>query len=274
MIPKQLAYKGLLQAAAFAVAAGFAPILAQAQEHSGPSSELSKVLRVQSSPANAQPEVGYARRQIIKEAATGLGARAGLTDRSREIYRQLDGRAMALDLRFNFNTLVIGSSVLPPVISEARDVVALEALAMRTAAGVFRIDEPARFAMPTPTWRDWLYLGLDSSEVSVPTLGSNGPGSDAEQKLWEHYVREGYEIGRQQAGVALDLNLARLQRAHEGMSRYYELWQRGMVSAPIVAVSSEVVVQEDPTTISVGNTLRRITKPSQFQPDRAWKPLE
>ena len=145
---------------------------------------------------------------------------------------------------------------------------------MRTAVGVFRIDDPARFAMPTPTWRDWLYLGLDAGPVGVPTLGANGPATPGERQLWEQLVREGYEVGRQQAQDVFDLNLARLERTVWGMTRYFDLWQRGMVSAPVVATAREVVVREDARTISVGNTLYRITEQADFRPHQHWTPLE
>lgn len=236
--------------------------------------DLDRVLQITSAASQPKDEIGYARQQVLREAGVGLGARAGLADRSREILGILDTRAAQLDSRFNFNNLVIGNNVLPPSISESRDVVAFEDDAMRTAAGVFRIDEHARFSMPTPTWRDWLYIGLDSGPVSVPNLGVNGPNNETEKRLWQSLVKEGYEAGRAQAQAVFDANLARLERAHAGMVRYFDLWQRGMVSAPLIASSSEVVVREDDSTISVGNTLRRITKPADFQPFEGWKPLE
>ena len=115
------------------------------------SSQMDAILGIGSSSAPSQERIGYAREQILRESAVALGARAGLSDRSREILARLDSRASQLDSRYNFNPMVIGASVLPPVISESRDVVALESTAMRVAGAVFKIDEPARFAMPTPT---------------------------------------------------------------------------------------------------------------------------
>jgi defect-in-organelle-trafficking protein DotC len=236
--------------------------------------DLDRVLQITSSSPQIVDEISYARQQVLREAAVGLGARAGLADRSRELLIILDARGPQLDQRFNFNSLVIGNSVLPPAISESKDVVAIENDAMRTAAGVFRIDEHARFAMPTPTWRNWLYMGLDSSPVVIPSLGINGPSSEAERRLWKTLVKEGYEAGRSQAQAVFDANLAHLERAHSGMVRYFDLWQRGMVSAPVIATASDVVIREDSQTISVGTTLRRITQPADFQPQSGWMPLE
>ena len=223
---------------------------------------------------NSTDKVSYVREQILKESAVALGARAGLSDRSRELMALLDSRAQALDTRYNFNPLVIGSSVLPPVISESKDVVALEAAAMRVAGAVFKIDEPARFAMPTPTWRDWLYVGLDAGAVTAPVLGANGPVGSAEQELWKRLVTQSYEQGKSQAQDVFDSNLALLERVHGGMQRYYDLWRRGMVSAPIIASNTDLVVREDANTIAVGNTLYRITAPTDFRDHQQWIPLE
>lgn len=238
------------------------------------SSQMDAILGIGSSSASTQERVGYAREQILRESAVALGARAGLSDRSRELVAVLDGRSAALDVRYNFNPMVIGASVLPPVISESRDVVALESTAMRVAGAVFKIDEPARFAMPTPTWRDWLYVGLDGSGVSAPSLGGSAPSTPAERELWQRLVRESHEQGRAQAQAVFDANLALLDRVHSGMRRYFDLWQRGMVSAPIIASNTDLVLREGPNTISVGNTLYRITAPTDFRVHQQWTPLE
>lgn len=237
-------------------------------------SQIDSILGVTSTSSASLEKIGYAREQILREAATALGARAGLSDRSKELMVILNERSTSLDAKFNFNPFVIGASVLPPVISESKDVVALEAAAMNVAGVIYHIDEPARFAMPTPTWRNWMYVGLDESPVLIPALGNNGPANSAEKQLWQSVVKESYEIGRVQANGVFDANLALLERVHAGMRRYFKLWQRGMVSAPIIAQNSEIVSRQDANTISVGNTLYRITAPTDFRGFQKWTPLE
>ena len=237
-------------------------------------SQIDSILGVTSTSSASLEKIGYAREQILREAATALGARAGLSDRSKELMAILNERSTSLDAKFSFNPFVIGASVLPPVISESKDVVALEAAAMNVAGVIYHIDEPARFAMPTPTWRNWMYVGLDESPVLIPALGNNGPANSAEKQLWQSVVKESYEIGRVQANGVFDANLALLERVHAGMRRYFKLWQRGMVSAPIIAQNSEIVSRQDANTISVGNTLYRITAPTDFRGFQKWTPLE
>lgn len=220
-------------------------------------------------------KISLVRETILQETALILGARAGLGDRSREIFSMLDARGSNLDKRFMFSPLVIDNNVLPPVISESKDVVALEAAAMRVAGMVYRIDEPARFALPTPTWRNWLYLGLDSSPMDMQAISAqNLPQNAEEQAFWERQVRQGYEAGRAQAQAAFDANLALLERTHEGMRRYFDLWKRKMVTAPTIATASELVQREDSSTIAVGTTVFRITAPTDFTTPTGWVPLE
>jgi len=214
------------------------------------------------------------REMTLREVGGALGARIGFSERSREILALLDKRAAELDARFNFGRLVIGNNVLPPVISESKDVVALDSTVMRVAGIVYRIDEPARFALPTPTWRNWLWIGLDASPVSQPDLIGSLPANDQEKKYWTQMVMNGYELGRKQAQEVFDLNMSTLERTYVGMRRYYDLYARGVVTAPIIATASSIVRNEDPNTIAVGDTVFRIMAPSSFTNHSEWKPLD
>ena len=220
-------------------------------------------------------QITLVRETILKETALLLGARAGLSDRSAELMRLMNSRQSALDTKFMFGELVIGNNVLPPVISESRDVVSLDETAMRVAGVIYRIDEPARFALPTPTWRNYLYLGLDETPLkSTSMVSSNLPETPVEQAYWEKMVRQGYESGRAHAQELFDANFARLERDFEGMKRFYDLYRRKMVSEPVIASAHEIVQREDESTIAVGNTIFRITQKTDFTAPSLWTPLE
>lgn len=214
------------------------------------------------------------REAALRDIGRALGARIGFAQRSREILEILNARAGELDARFDFGRLVIGNNVLPPVISESRDAVSIEAATMRVAGIIYRIDEPARFAVPSPTWRNWLWMGLDPSPVSPPELTGSLPANDAEKAYWQRMVQEGYEMGRKQAQETFDLNMAMLERTYSGMRRYYELWARGVVTAPVIASAHEVVRHEDENTVAVGDTIFRITSPTGFTSPQQWRPLD
>ncbi len=224
--------------------------------------------------ARLEEKLSAVREVALREIGQALGARIGFSDRSREILKLLDERAGDLDTRFDFGRLVIDNNVLPPVISESRDAVAIEHATMRVAGIIYRIDEPARFAVPTPTWRNWLWIGLDASPVFPPDLSGSLPANEQEQAYWARMVREGYALGRQQAQEIFELNMALLERTYAGMRRYFDLWARGVVTAPIIASAQSLMRHEDENTVVVGDTLFRIVVPAGFTRPHEWRPLD
>jgi len=71
-----------------------------------------------------------------------------------------------------------------------------------------------------------------------------------------------------------DLNMSSLERTYLGMRRYYDLYARGVVTAPVIATASTIMRHEDPNTIAVGDTIFRITSQSSFSSFEKWKPLD
>jgi defect-in-organelle-trafficking protein DotC len=220
------------------------------------------------------------RETALRETALTLGARQGLLDRTCAIRGEIDAQRAALDRRFRFADLMMGRGVLPPVISEARDSVALDDTVMRVASRVYHLDEPARIVDVPPTWRDWLLVGLSADNCGQVVADAASlstqlrPQNPAEEAFFRSVVDESYRAGTQQGKQAFADNLARLERSYQGMRRYFELYQRGMVSAPQIVTSTDVVRRDDPNTLIVGNTVIRITVPVDFVDNaEAWKPL-
>lgn len=215
------------------------------------------------------------REAALRDTARALGVQAGLGERSRAIIKTVNGQAAVLDAKFRFGDLMMGVGILPAVISEARDAVAVEATVMRIAQNVFRIDEPARPVMVAPTWRDWLLVGLNPDlHPSPPADAQLLPRDETEQRYWNAQLDEAYLVGVQQADKIFDINLARLERTYIGMRRFYDLYQRGMVTAPVVAASSSIIDREDPNTVAVGATVFRIVAGTDFvEKSDNWRPL-
>ncbi|MDL5034350.1 type IV secretory system conjugative DNA transfer family protein [Pelomonas sp. APW6] len=232
--------------------------------------------------ANAGNAAGVAvvRLSPVREAALGdtaraLGAQAGLRDRSAELQAIISRSSAELDRRYRFSDLMMGVGILPAVISEARDAIAGDATVLRIAKSIYRIDEPARPVAIAPTWRDWLLVGLAADgQLQLPADPTLLPRDDAERAYWRQQVSESYRRGYDQADQVYALNLARLERTYLGMRRFYELYARGMVTAPTVLASSSVINREDPNTVAVGETVFRITAGTTFvDDDRSWQPL-
>jgi len=219
--------------------------------------------------------ISKVREVALQEAATVLGAQLGLKEGSAGIIREVNTRAAELDRKYRFGDLLMSAGILPPVISEAKDVVSVEVAAMRVAKAVYVIDAAAR---PMPgsglSWRNWLFVGLDDGvSVEPPTDKAILPRDDMELAFWQEKFKAAYAEGRAQAARAYEENFALLDRTYYGMRRFYGLWQAGMVTAPTIVATHDVLINEDPNTIVVGSTMFRITVPTSFTKSDAWKPL-
>lgn len=255
---------------ALATIGGAFPVLAQAQQ----SATLEKL--IQAKPGQQVKKITPVRAAVLKSTAQTLGTQTGLIERSVEIMNEIDARKRQMESSFRFGDMVIGAGVLPPVIVRGDNAVAVTDSAMRVAGSVYRIIEPARFFSGAPSWRDWLLMGLVTEEEApaMPTNEQLLPRDADERAFWAQEVKKAYIEGRAQAQEIFEHNLSQLEQTYLGMRTFYELYHRNMVSAPVIAKSQEVVTQDDPNTIVVGDTLFRITQPSHFNTKVSdWKAL-
>jgi defect-in-organelle-trafficking protein DotC len=225
--------------------------------------------------APASVRLTLIREIALREAAQTLGVQYGLRDRSREIEAQLQEETAKLDAHYRFGALSLGLGFLPPVISKAIDPRALEGNVIHAAKFVYVIDEPPRAFIVAPTWRDWLYTGLNGNlQPQMPDAKVMYPQDSAETEFYKTTLKQAYEAGRQTATDAFNLNLAQLDRTYDGMRRYYDLVKRGMASAPVIASATQITDTHDPNTMIVGGTVIRVTEQVKFigQTDK-WVPL-
>jgi defect-in-organelle-trafficking protein DotC len=231
----------------------------------GTSSALDRVLNVTSQKPDTEgiPDV---RVQALQSLGSNQGERAGLADESKRIITDIETNRFNLSSKYNFGSLTFPTGALPPVIEDATDIISVMDYSMRVAGKIYIIRAPATFHMAD--WRDYLYLGLSVEDPVVnENLRSVYPRDNKETAYWQKVVREGYERGRNQAIAIFKYNLARLERDFYGMRTYYELYGRGLVSAPAIATATESVRRPDPNTIIIGETLIRITSPAAFEGD-------
>ena len=218
--------------------------------------------------------VSLVRRSILVDAAQRLGTQAGLADQAKKIMKEVERRADSLDQRYRFQQLIMDAALLPPVIVETKDAVSLEAAVMRVAKSTYRIEEPPRFVDVAPTWRDWLWLGLTGLKAPTGVETDAAPKDAGERALWTQELKKAYAEGESVAQKTFEINLATLNRTYDGMRTYYDLYARHMVSAPVLAASTDVVTKDDENTISVGSTVFRVTvNPSFVDNPTEWVPL-
>lgn len=243
----------------------------------GASDELGELRAAMASSESAVAiaPISPVREAALRETAQSLGVQAGLGSESRKIMAILEQQTARLDAAFRFNELMMDVGVLPPVISQAQDAVAVDGPTMKVAQRVYRLDEPARFVTVAPTWRDWLLIGLAPQLKPRPPQSQQLLPKDAqEQAFWIATLEQSYAAGAKQANSIFELNMARLERTYVGMRLFLDLYARGMVTKPEIMAAGSVIEREDQNTVVVGATVFRITKPSDFIEEfDLWKPL-
>lgn len=193
----------------------------------------------------------------IRDAAMAVGARVCLATRSKQIENETERMSSDLDKMFNFAPLAAGN-MLPPVVSEQRDRVTTDGgKILRIADRVYRIEKPAVLFATLPSWRTYLFDGLDPSDnVEAPSPGVL-PRSTEEQAIWKKAAMAGCDAGRGQADAAFKLNMNRLTADYEGMVRFSTLAAKQMAYKPTVAKSGEPVTGNG-NEIAVNDQTERI----------------
>lgn len=88
----------------------------------------------------------------------------------------------------------------------------------------------------------------------------------------EKNVEKGYLIGIKQAEDIFEINLNRMKRDFEGMSRYKILLAQNMITRPVLASSSKAF-NGNSKEMSVNEFVYRINEPSALNPEPdSWKP--
>src|SRR5690606_17780924 len=142
------------------------------------------------------------RAPAMRDAALSYGARAGLAWTSRSINQMLNEQADQLTTTYDFGSLLIsgpdGVTILPPVISEARETwESYEAgRAIRVADTVYEIIEQSRFTPVAPLWHSYLVREYSAPEAPPDELL---PRNSKEREAWRRWVTEGWEMGVRQA---------------------------------------------------------------------------
>lgn len=222
--------------------------------------------------SEASTGVNSLRAQLLADGGRTVGFRGGLAARAQDLIGGLRLRERALDVQYEFGSLVSPSGMLPPVIVESRDVAAFTPDQIRTANRVYKKERDERFVSVPPTWRDYLLVGLPTqTNIDLPVMEAR-PVDSAEMKIWQEAVKQGWQEGADQALAILDANFNRLTRDYKGMLLYSTLLQQGMVGQSQVAESQQTVTG-DGGQLTLGDKMRRLVGKAEFQVDAArWRP--
>ncbi|WP_323025705.1 type IV secretory system conjugative DNA transfer family protein [Castellaniella sp.] len=216
-----------------------------------------------------QNDAQRARSQALLDTALGVGVKAGIAWQLDKIRKEIKVRERALDTIYDFGGIMIQNRVVPPVIIEATDLYNQDGdYALRLSGAYYKIETQARFSSVPPSWRAYLSF----PEGSRPASGYDmiKPDSSAEKDLWKLGVADGWQQGVHQANVMLEHSMDLLNRDFTGMLRFHRFVLQGKITMPVIA-SESIPVSHDGATMTVDETLLRITTLSEFDGDiKKW----
>lgn len=223
----------------------------------------------------------------LSMAGKAYGICEGMNARQTEINGELDKETSALDSIYNFSSLLLHAetpgapienvsvttdgAVLPPVLTHAQGVYDQKNDDLiRVFDDVYRIIEGPRLVYAPPNWRSYLIFDYSKNECSRPPIR---PSTTEQESLWASAVSEGWNMGRKQADMAMEINLNRLKRDFEGRVLYHVLLRKGMVSAPVLAMANVGVTGNPGSELNINERVYRITaRPAFDQNTKNWLP--
>jgi defect in organelle trafficking protein DotC len=202
--------------------------------------------------------------EALKEAALGIGVKAGLRKQLGHINAVINGKSRELDTIYDFGNLMIKDRVVPAVITEARDLYNQDgAYALRLSGAYYRIEQQPRFSSVPPNWREYLVFGKFETPEE-PFFGSISPKNDAEREIWREHIAKGWGQGVDQANVMLQYGLDRLNRDLTGMIRFHTFVLQNKITMPAIASQTWSYSAQHSEAIAVDETLLRITTLPEF----------
>lgn len=246
-----------------------------------PAMTLEEVQRLYERPAYVQPmgpqdattpsenlklqrnEAENARAQALLDTALGVGVKAGVAWQLENIDKAVRRREREFDTVYDFGHLMIQDRVVPPVITEARDLYNQDGdYALRLSGAYYKIEYQARFSSVAPSWREYLTFpkpNLDRASLLAVLL----PRDQEEARIWEMAVADGWSQGVTQANLMLQYGLDKMNRDYTGMLRFHSFVMQGKLTMPAIA-SEFIAVSHNGHTLVVDETLLRITTLPEF----------
>lgn len=191
-----------------------------------------------------------------------------------------------LDSIFNFDALLLKDRVVPPVITEARDIVQNKnGTSFKTTSMVYKIEKQAYFSTTAPNWRSYLTFPLVDYRVDFSETPTKDmmPKNSREYDAWRVKTENGFKEGQKIASEMFEYSLNKLVRDYTGMIRFHEFVLANKISMPTLSRSDLAVsntgnvmaIDQKLLTIRTlpsfeGNTLKWTTwqSPVQYNPSQ------
>lgn len=209
--------------------------------------------------------------KAVYNAGLSYGAQLGQARETERLNAMLQSQDASLSRVFDFSKLLLPDSLLPPVLSSARNTVRLDSpTSMVSVEASYRVKEDARFVTTPPSW--WDYMQQPVPEVREPDAALK-PQTPEEKSAWDDGVRQGWATGVLAAKSAYESKLSQLKESFNGMLMYKMLWLKNMVDPPKVVKQEQRVVDAD-GGIDVKVNRKVISQPVIFVKDLTrWKAI-
>ena len=210
--------------------------------------------------------------QAMHNYAKTVAIRAAMSSRLDEMSGVVSKHSRELDAIYNFSPLMIKQRVVPPVITEARDLYNQDGnLQIRLSDAIYNIEQQAYFSSTPPNWRSYLTFnnkGNAYEKLSYVT-GDMKPSNKLEEEVWVDGTVEGWNLGLRQANVVLEQALNRLNRDYIGMVRFHEMVLQGKVTMPSIS-NYNLYDNNEGDRLILGEELLQIDVLPTFNDQRAF----
>jgi defect-in-organelle-trafficking protein DotC len=204
-----------------------------------------------------------ARAMAVRDTAINIGVKAGLAWQLKNIASAIDKVNRDLDATYDFSGLMIQGRVVPPVITESRDLYNQDGeLTIRLSNALYKIERNARFASLAPNWREYLTFPKPSFDRDN-LLTAFMPKNDAEKWVWKIAMRDGWNQGVDQGTIMLNQGFDRLNRDYAGMARFHRFVRERKITMPVLA-SQNMPINLSGQVMAVDEQLLRIVTLPEF----------
>lgn len=203
--------------------------------------DLQRLLETGRKPSSAQTisvEIqNQERLNAIYEMAHQYAIKKGIESEMNSIRTTINDPKVSrnLDGIYNFSSLMLMDRVVPPVITEARDIVQNKnGNTLQTTSVIYKIDKQAYFSTLPPNWRSYFNFpenkyNVDFSETPTKELM---PKNSREYEVWSKKTIEGFNEGQKVAREMFLYSLNKLNKDYLGMIRFHTFVLEGKISMP------------------------------------------
>lgn len=226
---------------------------------------------VNSASSGKNKNVAYqARVKAITDSGKSIGIKSGINYRLYQFNQTIEKHERDLDLIYNFGKLMINGRIIPPVITEVRDVYSQDDDTSLKISGIsYKIESQARISSVPPNWRSYLSFGQGETDFTAEASRLSLKGD--ESAIYERAIKTGFQDGINQANKMIEYGFDKLNRDYTGMIRFNVLVFEGRVSMPILA-DANIPITQTGDSLTLDEKLLRITVLPTFNSNlNSWK---